>query len=207
MVIHSKPCRTCRVDLPIDSYVRRPDSLDGYSASCRSCRLQTVIRRRHRAQDFVASLNERTTCAHCGAQPIEWHNPEHVELKREHYRIGTMASRGYPREALQEELQRCTPLCRRCHMAEDGRLRAKQPPVMVSCADCGETKPHHGRQLCQPCYRHRWLVSQQARRDRVCALCDDPHPPMRKGVCNRCYQRESRRRRALTPTISTSGAV
>src|SRR5689334_17544287 len=39
------------------------------------------------AKVFVAEVNSRTFCAHCGAQPVEWHNPEHVELKRENFRI------------------------------------------------------------------------------------------------------------------------
>lgn len=75
-----------------------------------------------RSRTFVNQLNARTVCAHCGAQPVEWHNPEHVEKERENFRIGRMANTGASIQKIQAEVERCTPLCRRCHMIEDGRM-------------------------------------------------------------------------------------
>jgi len=72
---------------------------------------------------FINEVNARTVCAHCGAQPIEWHNPDHVEPGRGTYRIGNMVTQPATIAAIQAEIERCTPLCRRCHMKEDGRLR------------------------------------------------------------------------------------
>lgn len=76
-----------------------------------------------RNRAFVDEINTQTVCAHCGTQPIEWHNPEHVALNRQRFRICRMV-RGRSIAAIQAEMARCTPLCRRCHMAEDGRLEA-----------------------------------------------------------------------------------
>jgi hypothetical protein len=114
--------------------------------------------RRSAAQTFVKELNARTFCERCGAQPIEWHNPEHVELNREHFRIGKMAFRGEGIPLIKSEIQRCTPLCRRCHMTEDGRLerwlaRAKNRPI-------------------QP--------------PKPCTQCGRGYKPLRRGLCNRC---------------------
>jgi hypothetical protein len=114
------------------------------------------------AQAFVAELNARTFCAHCGAQPIEWHNPEHVKLNRRHYRISHMASNGRPVNEIQDEMTRCTPLCRRCHMAEDGRLKALIERV---------TAPR--------------TISQ----GKPCIECTAIAKPLRRGLCNRCASR------------------
>ena len=79
--------------------------------------------RRALARAFVKDVNAKTVCAHCGAQPIEWHNPEHVEKGRQAYRISRLVQAPRTITVIRAEMDRCTPLCRRCHMAEDGRLR------------------------------------------------------------------------------------
>lgn len=81
-------------------------------------------RLRARSRAFISEINARTFCDNCGAQPVEWHNPDHVALGRRHYRIGDMASRCRTIAAITAEMARCTPLCRRCHMAADGRLKS-----------------------------------------------------------------------------------
>src|SRR4051794_17021373 len=53
-----------------------------------------IAQKRAEARAFVTEINARTVCAHCGAQPIEWHNPEHVEQNRRHFQIGRMVSFG-----------------------------------------------------------------------------------------------------------------
>jgi hypothetical protein len=51
---------------------------------------------------------------------LDFHNPEHVLAPDR--RIGRMI--GIPKSIseIQAEINRCTPLCRRCHMAEDRRM-------------------------------------------------------------------------------------
>lgn len=113
-----------------------------------------------RNRAFVAEINARTVCAHCGAQPIEWHNPEHVKQGKNHRRIARMVGKTFSIQAIQDEINRCTPLCRRCHMREDGRLqrfaeqarsRPKVKPPRL-CTDCQELTTHPRRGLCKRCY-------------------------------------------------------
>lgn len=73
------------------------------------------------ARAFVREVRDRTVCARCGRQPIEWHNDEH--LARPSQRISTMAGNGYSPERIAAEIARCEPVCRRCHVHGDGRLR------------------------------------------------------------------------------------
>ncbi len=117
---------------------------------------------------FVAKINARTVCAHCGAQPVEWHNPEHVELGRKLFRIGHLVG-GASLKSIETEMARCTPLCRRCHMREDGRMRG----FMVQ-ATRAKTQP-----------------------PKPCRECGELAKPLRRGFCARCDDR--RRRAAMTP--------
>jgi hypothetical protein len=147
--------------------------------------------RRAASQAFVADVNARTFCAHCGAQPIEWHNPEHVELNRQGFRISALASNGLPPEAIQAEMNRCTPLCRRCHMAEDGRLArfiesrraaiAASTVGLVPCSACERPSKPLRRRLCGRCYDRRYRPNRNFRkapvlvRDSVAEVCGTVH--------------------------------
>lgn len=122
---------------------------------------------RERTKLAVTEINARTVCAHCGAQPIEWHNPDHVELNRPLFRIGNMVGRNSI-ETIRAEMARCTPLCRRCHMREDGRLRR-----FVEAGEPGR----HGRQ----------------RSTAPCIECSRQYYPMRLGLCTGCYTRRRKR--------------
>lgn len=118
------------------------------------------LRNRAAAQAFLADIKPQTFCAHCGAQPIDWHNPEDIERHRRHFQIGFMASSGRTIAAIQAEIARCIPLCRRCHMIEDGRMRsfiARAPHIRAAVKPCG--------------------------------ACGSPFKPLRRGLCKRCDAR------------------
>jgi hypothetical protein len=135
---------------------------------------KAVLSRIHaRNRAFVDGVNARTFCAHCGKQPIEWHNPEHVELNRERFRIGDMIRGHRTLEAIQTEMDRCTPLCRRCHMAEDGRLhrfivvaeRPKPKSHPMPCVQCSRLYKPLRRGLCNACnHRQRFVARRAAER-------------------------------------------
>lgn len=120
------------------------------------------------ARALIVEVNARTVCAHCGKQPIEWHNPEHVELNRKHFRIGFLVAQGRSLKTIRAELERCTPLCRRCHMAEDGRLK-KFVEAGGSRFPVGFSTPL-----------------------KPCTVCQREYKPLRRGLCMRCWHRAHR---------------
>lgn len=132
----------------------------------------SAARCRTRDRAFIAEVNARTTCAHCGAQPVEWHNPEHVELHREGFRISALVSQGRAIGAIETELARCTPLCRRCHMREDGRLAVLLTVRPLKAGDSLPPKP--------------------------CSECGREAKPLRKSLCKTCYDRALWRRKSPT---------
>lgn len=120
-------------------------------------------RYRRRTRDWVTALRAQTTCARCGGQPIDWHNPEHVEDPRR--RIANLAhNTGIA--AVAAEIARCEPLCRRCHMSLDGRLDR-----FAQAWEARRTAPlAPGR----------------------CDGCGREYAPLRRGLCSRCYDRQRR---------------
>jgi deoxycytidylate deaminase len=117
-------------------------------------------RRRAVATAYVDEVNSRTVCSRCGAQPVEWHHPDHPS--EPNARVSSLRTQGASVERIQREIERCTPLCRTCHMEEDGRMDAlrgagprKKGQVYVEpspCDDCGRpTKPTR-RGRCNHCY-------------------------------------------------------
>lgn len=78
-------------------------------------------RKKARASAFVSSIRQMTFCQRCGAQPIEWHNQEHEGNPQR--RIANMVGQGNTPIRILAEIEKCTALCRRCHMAIDGRTK------------------------------------------------------------------------------------
>ena len=120
------------------------------------------------ATEYLHKVTAGVMCAHCGALPIEWHKPEHID--RPNDRISALRTQGASVERIQRELDVCTPLCRSCHMIEDGRLtalRANQPQQKGAtyvgpkpCVVCGKlTKPTR-RGRCYGCYNKLMGIRQ-----------------------------------------------
>jgi len=51
---------------------------------------------------------------------FDWHNEEHAANPKR--RVSQLVNRGRPLGIILAEIATCTPLCRRCHMAEDRRM-------------------------------------------------------------------------------------
>lgn len=112
---------------------------------------------RVRNREFIAAIRNQTVCANCGGQPIEWHHEDHP-LHPGH-RVSCLGANCATFERIQREIDRCTPLCRRCHMQADGRLQK-----FVA------NTPHH---ILPPQY---------------CTNCQREYKPLRRGYCSRCYE-------------------
>jgi hypothetical protein len=135
-----------------------------------------------RARAFIDAVNAQTLCAHCGARPIEWHNPEHVKPGLWKNRISIMPQRHASISTIEAEMARCTPLCRRCHMAEDGRLAkfvtAKKEPS--PCLECSRLYKPLRRGLCGRCDTRR---RRAAKLNPCCSDCGTRHEPDDRASC------------------------
>ncbi len=131
--------------------------------------------RKSAAKAHVKAIRANTFCARCGGQPIEWHSDRH--LVNSNRRIAALVALGYSIEAIDDEISRCEPLCRSCHMAVDGRLKQLR-------AKCPNQK---GVILVGPL---------------PCKKCGRLAKPLRRGLCNRCnHKKRAAAKRSATLSI------
>lgn len=126
------------------------------------------INRRRRGHAYIQAIRDKTTCASCGAQPIEWHNPEHVA--KPHRRLVFMS--GASLATIDAEIAACTPLCRRCHEITDGRMAAllkfSQPQPPKACLTCGVLAKPRRQGECKRCAQRRYNAANP------CPYCGGP---------------------------------
>lgn len=120
----------------------------------------TLSERRQEAKAFAIRMRQQTECARCGSKPIDWHSYDHAKGIRP--RVSRMVSIGASVEEIKAEMDRCTALCRSCHMAEDGRLR----------------------ELIQNGERYRKTLTAPS----PCITCGHLYKPLRLGLCIKCWR-------------------
>ena len=121
---------------------------------------------RARNHTYVDQCRAETVCAHCGAQPIEWHHPDHELPGGHRSRVCHLRNSLHSLKRIAAEIARCTPYCRRCHMREDGRLVRLSATRPFKLGDTEPPKP--------------------------CVECHRLARPLRRGLCGRCYDRQRR---------------
>lgn len=75
--------------------------------------------RKAQAREFIANVRAETVCHSCGAQPVDFHRKEHEAVP--HFRVAFLAAQGRSAGRIQQEIDLSVALCRKCHMALDGR--------------------------------------------------------------------------------------
>lgn len=132
-----------------------------------------MSRTSHRWQ--IDQLRAQTVCAKCGAQPIEWHNPEHAAEPNR--RIARMTRAPYfSVQKVLAEIAVCTPLCRKCHRREDGMTHL---------------------------YNQGGALKSTPQPPKPCAWCERPRKPLRRGLCKACYEKRARWAKGATPRKGT----
>ena len=97
----------------------------------------------------VAKIRAQTTCARCGRQPIEWHDPNGGP------KIGQLVKDDRANRVILAEIARRTPLCGTCHRKVD-------QPRMKVCHQGHAMTPDNvyedpdGRRRCRTCRKESW---------------------------------------------------
>lgn len=133
--------------------------------------------RRVIATEWLREFEKNIPCSHCGAtdKTIDWHGEHHPQ--KPNFRVSSLRTQGASIDRIKKEIEICIPLCRSCHMKEDGRLKnlfTTQPRQKGSvitepspCSCCGKlTKPMRNR-MCVTCDNHH-----SGRRIRKTISCD-----------------------------------
>lgn len=110
----SKICGTCGQELSQEEFYKCGYTKSGvqrYAFECKSCRKAREMKRYYDLAD--AMMKYKTACVHCGEQRpylIEFHhrNPAEKEFSISQWRK-------HSKIIIEEELQKCDPLCKNCH--------------------------------------------------------------------------------------------
>lgn len=67
--------------------------------------------------NYVTEKRNATVCAHCGKQPIEWHDPDGTHTSTRPYKqVGFLTHSHVSIATIDTEIARCVPLCKSCHL-------------------------------------------------------------------------------------------
>jgi len=130
----SKPCCTCKKEIPINEYSWKIKKRGKRSAKCKDC--TNKYSRQHykdNIDDYVARTRNNTArykennrqlvyefklsnpCTSCGeSNPIVLEF-DHIDPKTKKNDISTMAAHGYSIATLEKEIEKCIILCANCH--------------------------------------------------------------------------------------------
>ena len=136
-----------------------------------------TFEKRKIATEYVNRINRIAVCRECGAQPVEWHNPDHIN--KPNNRISSLRSQGASILRIMQEFSECIPLCRRHHMIEDGRLAKlmESSPQKLGktytepspCVCCGKIYKPLRNNMCSSCDNHK--SGRRVRKTRSCDGC------------------------------------
>lgn len=142
---------------------------------------QQRLEKRRIATEWLRKYEENIVCANCGAEKIEWHNEDHP--KHPNNRVSSLRAQGVSIDRIKREIDICTPLCRLCHMKEDGRLKElhrnapqQKGDVIVEkqpCSCCGILYKPLRRGMCSGCYNHH--TGKRLRKTMSCDGCCEPN--------------------------------
>lgn len=125
--MREKKCSKCKIIKSVEDFRKHKNTKDGFQHQCKSCQsayyhnspnYQKVAKegaanRRKLAKDFVTEWKLKG-CIYCGynkcADAIDCHHTGNKESD-----IGLMKRKGMSLIRIKQELEKCIPLCCRCH--------------------------------------------------------------------------------------------
>ena len=118
---------------------------------------------REMARLHVEEIRTKTVCSSCGeSKAIDFHHKDHPRYPS--HRISQLIWEGVSLDRIDREIEKCTALCRRCHLVLDGRLE-----------NLKKVNPHY-----------KIHVGPQ----RYCRFCEKPCKILWEGLCRSCFEHE-----------------
>lgn len=106
-----RECRQCKRTKEIDEFAKADKT--HYRHLCKQCYYESKKSRRDDIKNWFIEYKKQQTCTDCGNQDfrvLEFHH-----LKDKDFNLGDKSGKGYSIVRLQEELDKCIPLCANCH--------------------------------------------------------------------------------------------
>ena len=120
-----KKCRTCKKTKPISHFYRggkfNSKGEEYLSTLCKKCKTKYKQERKQERKDWFNKLKIKLKCSKCGyskethpsfsIRALEFHHPQNNKL----FAVGDGIHRGFSKEKIMKEMNKCVVLCNRCH--------------------------------------------------------------------------------------------
>ena len=120
-----KNCRTCKKKLPeTEFYFSGHMTLAGEGIRdtlCKTCKKEYKRSRRKHLRDWIHNIKSEMSCSKCGYSKNTHPSFQSTALTFHHaqdnkgFWIGDASSKGYSKESILKEINKCVCLCVRCH--------------------------------------------------------------------------------------------
>ena len=128
-----KTCAMCKQSKPLEDFFNDKSSSDGKNFRCRLCwksirserytkrRDQEIARIQERAKnlrEYMKEYKSSLQCIRCGENHPACLDFHHVDSTTKSVNPSEMAGRGWSKERMQQEFDKCIVLCANCHRKE-----------------------------------------------------------------------------------------
>ncbi len=122
-----KICGSCKRTLPISSFNKK---LNSYQSKCKDCNkiylkqhyknnkkyyTNRQKRRREEYKKFLKDVKDQLVCAMCPEDEACCLDFHHKDPNKKEYAVSVMVGRGFSKENILKEIEKCTVVCSNCH--------------------------------------------------------------------------------------------
>lgn len=137
-----KECNKCNNLLPDDAFYKKRRNKDGLQTTCKECQVpdiknryqqnrnryaKRIKERRKETVEWYREYKRKLACKHCGYNShfiaIDLH---HVDSEDKEMNLSEAVRKGWSREKLIKEIEKCVPLCANCHRILHWNKRQEQ---------------------------------------------------------------------------------
>lgn len=124
----NKVCYTCKINKSVLDFNKNKSKTDGYGSSCKSCQYimqkkwynkdpenqkNRVRKREQEIKNWINDYKKNLKCSKC-----EFDHPAALDFHHQDEKltaVATAVARGWSKEKILEEINKCIVLCSNCH--------------------------------------------------------------------------------------------
>ncbi|ADD05531.1 uncharacterized protein Nmag_1960 [Natrialba magadii ATCC 43099] len=156
---------------------------------------ERTLRRRSRLRSWLDEQKRERGCSRCDVNTAACLDFHHVDATTKRMAVGRMVTFGYGRDALRNEIAKCTVVCANCHRAihhtppeRELRTWTDNQKRAAGCNRCGESDPacldfHHVGDVKEATVAQ--LVANDQPKERIRAEIERCHV-----LCANCHRKE-----------------
>ena len=115
IVIETKVCTKCQLELPIDDFNWRDQKRNTRCSECKYCHSAYMKQIYKDKKDLVSNIKAQSSCQKCGEKRFYTLDFHHLDPSIKDKTIARMTSNNYRIDKTLNEIKKCIILCSNCH--------------------------------------------------------------------------------------------